>query len=229
MGRLINHSCSGLLSPPLHRICWWPVTALRSAKDSFISCSSNRQIPPPVYFLRSDCSLLFHPDTTRRRVLHITLFVCTFALAIGSEVAQGLLPNDRDFDPWDVLANVVGSLAALGLASAYHKRAVERRRKAKYSTLTGEGIPGEDDLELGESGIVSGSRDQEPDAEQQTGIIPIAPKTVEEELDNWDENAEDETWDEEDDTTGASAAGIKITPASSSADDDDAPKKVASD
>lgn len=142
---------------------------------------------------------------------------------------QGLLPNDRDFDPWDVLANVVGSLAALGLASAYHKRAMERRRKAKYTTLTGEDIPGDGDLELGESGIVSGPSNQEYGEGQLTGIIPVAPKTVEEELDNWDENAEDEAWDEEDGATGASTAGTKITPASSSVGDDDAPKKVAID
>jgi hypothetical protein len=150
-------------------------------------------------------------------------------LAVGSEVIQGLLPNDRDFDPWDVLANVVGSLAALGLASAYHRRSIERRRRAKYSALTGEGIEGEEDLELGEGGIRPGTSNDDGDGGQQTGVVPVAPKTVEEELDNWDENAEDDAWDEEDDATGASTAGTKITPASSSVGDDDAPKKVAVD
>jgi hypothetical protein len=151
-------------------------------------------------------------------------------LGVGSEIAQGLLPNDRDFDPWDVLANVVGSLAALGLASAYHRRSVERRRRAKYSALTGEGIDGEeDDLELGEGGITAGPRHQDDDEGQQIGVVAIAAKTVEEELDNWDENAEDEAWDEEDDNTGANTAGTKMTPTSSSVGDEDAPKKVAID
>lgn len=167
-------------------------------------------------------------DTTRRRVLHLTLFVCTFALGVGSEVIQGFLPNDREFDPWDVLANVVGSLAALGFASAYHKRSLERRRKARYSALTGEGIEGEEDIELGESGMISGPSNHERDEEHQTGIVPRPPKTVEEELDNWDENAEDDAWDE-DDATGASTAGTKITPASSSVGDEEAPKKIAVD
>jgi VanZ family protein len=174
-------------------------------------------------FFALTATFYFILDTTRRRVLHITLFVCTFALGVGSEVLQGLLPNEREFDPWDVLANVAGSLAALGLASAYHRRSVERRRRAKYSALTGEGIEGTDDLELGEAGVLSGPSNQNDDDGQQT------PKTVQEELDNWDENAEDEAWDEEDDTTGASTAGIKITPASSSVGDDDVPKKVAID
>lgn len=162
-------------------------------------------------------------------MLHITLFVCTFALGVGSEVLQGLLPNDREFDPWDVLANVAGSLAALGLASAYHRRSVERRRRAKYSALTGEGIEGTDDLELGEAGVLAGRSNEDGHDDQPTGFVAVAPRTVQEELDNWDENAEDEAWDEEDDTTGASTAGIKITPASSSIGDDDVPKKITID
>jgi VanZ family protein len=181
-------------------------------------------------FFALTATFYFILDTTRRRVLHLTLSICTFGLGVGSEVVQGLLPNDRDFDPWDVLANVVGSLAALGLASAYHRRAVERRRKAKYSALTGEGIEGEEDLELGEGGVGSGSGHEDAtDDGQETGVVPITQKTVEEELDNWDENAEDDAWDEEDDATGASTAGTKITPASSSVGDEDAPKKVALD
>ena len=177
-------------------------------------------------FFALTATFYFVLDTTRRRVLHLTLFICTFALGIGSEVVQGLLPNDRDFDPWDVLANVIGSLAALGLASAYHRRSVERRRRAKYSALTGEGMEGED-LELG-----AGPSNQDGDYEgQQTGVMPVAPKTVAEELDSWDENAEDEAWDEEDDITaiGPSTTGAKVTPATTSVRDDETPKKVAID
>ncbi len=162
-------------------------------------------------------------------MLHLTLFVCTFALGVGSEVVQGLLPNDRDFDPWDVLANVVGSLVALGLASAYHKRLTERRRRAKYSALTGEGVEGDEDLELGEGGIGLGPSSPDDEEGQQTGVVPVPPKTVEEELENWDENVVDDAWDEEDDATATSTTGTKITPASSSVGDEDAPKKVALD
>ena len=179
-------------------------------------------------FFALTATFYFIFDTTRRRILHLTLFVCTFALGVGSEVVQGFLPNDREFDPWDVLANVFGSLAALGLASVYHKRSVERRRRAKYSALTGEGIAGEEDLELGESGIRQGPSSAEDEAGQQTGVVSTAPKSVEEELDHWDENAEDDAWDE-DDATGTNTAGTKITPASSSVGDDDPPKKLAVD
>ncbi len=74
--------------------------------------------------------------------------------------------------------------------------------------------------------VMPGPSNRDRDDGQQTGVAPIAPKTIEEELEHWDENAEDDAWDEDDDPSNA---GTKITPASSSIDDDDAPKKVAVD
>lgn len=143
-------------------------------------------------------------------------------LGVGSEVAQGLLPNDREFDAWDVLANVLGSLAALGLASAYHRRAAERRRRAKYSALNGDGLEGED-LELGE-GANGGLGHPNPD-DQETGVVP---RSVDEELENWDENAPDDAWDEDDDVT-TSGQNTKVTPSTSSVGSEEPPKKVAMD
>lgn len=58
---------------------------------------------------------------------------------------------------------------------------LERRRAAKSYHI----VPGDDqdrDVELGEN-----------IGEQETGVTGAASRTVEEELDNWDENAED--WD----------------------------------
>jgi len=164
-------------------------------------------------------------DTSRRRVLHLTLGVCTLGIGVGSEVLQGLLPNDRQFDYLDVVANVLGSLAALGLAGWYHRRSAERRRKAKYSALAGDAPAGEEDLELGEGAGLSG-RDET--AGQETGVAAV-PRTVEDEVDNWDENAVDEAWDEDDDATTGDSAGTKITPASSSIGEEDGPRKVAID
>lgn len=127
--------------------------------------------------------------------------MCTAGLSIGSEFLQGLLPNDRDFDPYDILANVIGSTLALLLCSWYHKRMLERRRANKhYDIVPGEEL-GDDlerDVELGE-GIGT----------QETGTIPAPSvneghkKTVTEELDSWDENAED--WEDGADTTVAAA------------------------
>ena len=143
---------------------------------------------------------------------------------MGSEIAQGLLPNGRDFDPYDVLANVLGSLCAVGAANWYHKRAAERRRKAKYSALAGE----EGDLELGEGpGLATDELGRGPEREQVTGTVAV-PKTVEEELDNWDENIPDEAWDEEDE--GGANGEVKVTPATSEGDGEEVPqKKVAVD
>jgi VanZ family protein len=122
-------------------------------------------------------------DTSRRRTLHMTLVVCTLILGVGSEFVQSFLPNDREFDLYDIVANIVGSLAALGLCSWYHKRMLERRRQRK----TYNAVPGEEegDLELGE-GHETGVTDDEPRG-----------RTLEEEVDNWDENAPDD-WDEDD-------------------------------
>uniref|UniRef100_A0A8H7NIK4 VanZ-like domain-containing protein n=1 Tax=Bionectria ochroleuca TaxID=29856 RepID=A0A8H7NIK4_BIOOC len=87
-------------------------------------------------------------DTNRRRTLHMTLIVCTLILGIGSEFLQSFLPNGREFDMYDIVANIVGSLAGLGLCTWYHKRMLDRRRQRK----TYNAVPGEDeaDLELGE-------------------------------------------------------------------------------
>ncbi|KAI1185511.1 hypothetical protein F5B17DRAFT_407565 [Nemania serpens] len=128
-------------------------------------------------------------DTTRRRTLNLTLLVCTLILGIGSEFVQGFLPNGRNFDLNDIVANLVGSLAGLALCSWYHQRMLERKRQRRYSTVPGD-EPG--DLELGE-----GLADQEEgitgaDTEQAHA------RTLEEEVDNWDENAQD-NWDEDDD------------------------------
>lgn len=114
---------------------------------------------------------------------------------------QAILPNHREFDPLDILANVVGSALAIGLCSWYHKRMLERKRKNKHYDI----VPGEDEGELGD--------DAERDVElgegvgqQETGVVSATEQAgagaaqqqthVTEELDNWDENEED--WDDAD-------------------------------
>ena len=119
-------------------------------------------------------------DTNRRRTLNMTLVVCTLALGVGSEFVQSFLPNDRDFDLYDIVANVVGSLAGAALCSWYHKRMLERKRQRKHY----DAVPTDDqeDIELGEG--------------HETGVTDARPRTLEEEVDNWDENEED-NWDED--------------------------------
>lgn len=119
---------------------------------------------------------------------------------------QGLLPNDRIFDVYDIAANIGGSLTALALSTWYHKRMLERKRAAKQYAI----IPGDDgDLELGE-GVGLG--------DQESGVVHVdtAPAAVslEAEVDNWDENAED-AWDD-DHADSAEGEGPK-TPSASSA------------
>ncbi|KAJ5235555.1 uncharacterized protein N7469_004723 [Penicillium citrinum] len=127
-------------------------------------------------------------DTSRRRTLHLTLVVCTLGLGVGSEVFQGLLPNDRPFDPFDIVANVVGSLGAIGICGWYHRRMLERRRASRYGMVDGDG---DDDVELG-TGVGARSREEEGMGPQESGVT-----NLEQEVDNWDENAVD-NWDTED-------------------------------
>ncbi|OCT46556.1 VanZ domain protein [Cladophialophora carrionii] len=200
-----------------------PSSALPStpaAAQPYIPSQSDKALHFICFFLLT-VVFYFIFDTARRRVIHLTLIICTLLLGVGSEVAQGLLPNDREFDAWDVLANVLGSLAALGLASAYHRRSAERRRRAKYSALTGDGLEGED-LELGER--ANGAMRAGDDG-QETGVVPA--RTIEEELDNWDENAPDDAWDDDDDTTATQ--NTKVTPSTSSVGSEEPPHKVAVD
>ncbi|KAG8669881.1 hypothetical protein FPOAC2_09223 [Fusarium poae] len=121
-------------------------------------------------------------DTNRRRVMNMTLVVCTIILGVGSEFVQSFLDNGREFDLHDIVANLIGSLLGVGLCSWYHKRMLERRRRRRYSA-----VPGEDqgDVELGEG--------------HESGVVEGASRslTLEEEVDNWDENQIDDDWDEE--------------------------------
>ncbi|UKZ87153.1 uncharacterized protein TrAFT101_002961 [Trichoderma asperellum] len=121
-------------------------------------------------------------DTSRRRTLNMTILVCTVILGIGSEFVQSFLPNDRDFDLYDIVANIIGSLLGAGICAWYHKRMLERKRQRKHY----DAVPGEDteDVELGEG--------------QESGILSASTRsrTLEEEVDNWDENEED-NWDDD--------------------------------
>ena len=132
-------------------------------------------------------------DTNRRRTLNLTLIVCTGILGVGSEFLQGFLPNGRVFDIYDIVANVVGSLASLGLCSWYHKRMLERKRQRKsYNAVPGED---EDDLELGEGAGPADGQEEGVTAGPSAGGERTT--TLEQEVDNWDENAVD-AWDEDD-------------------------------
>jgi hypothetical protein len=103
-----------------------------------------------------------------------------------TRITANIPQNGRIFDAFDILANDAGSLLALALSTWYHKRMLGRKRASKHYNL----VPGnsDDDLEFGET--VANLEDQE------SGVISA---TLEQEIDNWDENAED--WDDDDPTT----------------------------
>jgi hypothetical protein len=86
---------------------------------------------------------------------------------------------------------------------------LERRRQSKtYNIVPGDELD-DQDVELGE-GIGAGS--------QETGVIETSALTVTEELDNWDENAEE--WDEDETTVVESADGTTQKSTANSSGDD---------
>lgn len=127
----------------------------------------NQQLLHFVTFFILTITFYWIFDTTRRRALNFTLVAMTFGLGLGSEALQGLLLNGGQFNPLTIAANVIGSLLGLGLCSLYHKRMLDRRRRAKgYSTVPQDGEG--DDLELGgqESGVLAeDARDSSLDGE----------------------------------------------------------------
>jgi len=156
-----------------------------------------------VIFLLLTMCFYWILDTNKRRALQLTLFVCTFGMSVGSEIIQGLIPNGREFDPFDIVANVAGSGCAIVICQWYHKRMLERKRQSKSFTLVGEAD--EFDLELGD---------------QEEGVVRNS--TLEQELDNWDENAED--WDNDDPTGTETDGEPSKTPTSSVEDGIDSTK-----
>jgi VanZ family protein len=155
-------------------------------------------------------------DTSRRRTLNLTFITCTVVLGIGSEFLQHLVPNGRDFDLWDIVANVVGSVSALGVCSWYHMRMLERKRVRRGYGAVATGEEGED-LELGERlGVGVGAQENgEVVASTATTAGVARGKNLEEEVDNWDENLDD-GWEEETDEHTEGEGGLK-TPSASSA------------
>ena len=122
--------------------------------------------------------------------------------------------NGREFDIYDIVANCAGSGIAVLACTWYHKRMLERKRAKKYTA-----VPGDDeelDLELGGG---------EDDA-QETGVArppPPQQRSLEQEVDNWDENAEDWDADEQEANAPDATGGAAEEPASAVAADE--PKK----
>ncbi|PMD13969.1 hypothetical protein NA56DRAFT_401597 [Hyaloscypha hepaticicola] len=167
-----------------------------------------------TFFILTTC-FYWILDTSRRRSLNFTLLVCTGLLGVGSEFLQWFLPNGREFDVYDIVANIAGSLAAIGLSTWYHMRMLERKRLAKHYQV----VPGEEDVELGE-GVGA----------QDSGVVTAtaAAPTLDEEVEHWDENLED-GWEEDEHTAdSAEGEGLK-TPSASSAGEIEGEHKIRSD
>lgn len=79
----------------------------------------------------------------------------------------------RQFDPFDILANLIGSAGALVLCTWYHKRMLERKRQArKYQPVpTGEDADIDANVDVGEEmeDLEAGRVDEDENQEQDIG------------------------------------------------------------
>ena len=113
--------------------------------------------------------------------------VCTLGLGVCSEFLFSFLPNDREFDILDIVANVAGSLSAVVMCSWYHRRMMDRRRQRRHhrGPSTGARVGLVDDMDTDET------VDVELGATQKH-----APASLEQRVDEWDENDPDEEIDD---------------------------------
>ncbi|POS86278.1 hypothetical protein EPUL_001203 [Erysiphe pulchra] len=115
---------------------------------------SNEPLHVITFFILTTC-FYWILDTSRRRSFNFTLLVCTGVLGVGFEFVQSLLSTSHALDLYVVLANLVGSLSALGLCSWYHVRMLGRKRLAKQYKVVAQ-----DEVEL-EAAIGSGTQESD--------------------------------------------------------------------
>ncbi|ODQ56571.1 putative VanZ domain protein [Saitoella complicata NRRL Y-17804] len=151
-------------------LCQLPIAAWLGLAPS-LNISNDKVLHFFVFFILTT-NFYWIVDTTRRRVTHATALVCVLGAGVGSEFLQGLLPY-RDFDYFDIAANVAGSGLALLLSSWYHKRMLERKRMAKYGAVPTTDDHENRDLELGEtpsSGSLISQEEGVVSFDEETGV-----------------------------------------------------------
>lgn len=78
-------------------------------------------------------------DATRKQCMNFTGVFIGGVGGIGSEVLQSVVSApDRQFDPLDILFNLLGCILAIVLCSWYHNRLLQRRRNTRYKMLRGD-------------------------------------------------------------------------------------------
>lgn len=105
------------------------------------------------------------PHFWRPMPLFLCVFVCFFVGGIGSEVVQSLLPY-KQFDIWDVVANLLGSSLGLWVSYWAEKRVrLDREVRSLYMPLDPEAYGDDLDGQYGEGdGEDQGRDDDEDDA-----------------------------------------------------------------
>uniref|UniRef100_A0A060TC61 ARAD1D33572p n=1 Tax=Blastobotrys adeninivorans TaxID=409370 RepID=A0A060TC61_BLAAD len=101
-----------------------------------------------VFFLLAT-ALYWTVDGSKRQCMNLTAIVVGGFGGVGSEFVQSFVVPQRKFDAMDIVANLVGTGASLGLSTWYHGRLSARRRAARYRMLRGDpeqsaGQPAED-------------------------------------------------------------------------------------
>ncbi|KAH3667012.1 hypothetical protein WICMUC_005359 [Wickerhamomyces mucosus] len=137
-----------------------------------ITLPSDKLIHFSVFFVLSWLFYWLFDTQSTRMIRNLTFITCTLGGGIGSEFIQGLLPY-RTFDIYDIVANVLGSTSAIGLAILYHKKLIQRRRNERYEELRNS-IPQETediDLEMHIQTVSNHESEIESDSSRRNSII----------------------------------------------------------
>lgn len=143
------------------------IAAYLGLSDTHLSQINHELLHFALFFLLA-LSFYWLFDTTRRRALNLTLLFVTAILGLGTEILRSFFTGGR-FKLIDVIANMIGSVFAAGLCTIYHKRMLDRKRRARYGLLPQEGV--EDSLELGSQENAVSANDEGADSTDGEGRI----------------------------------------------------------
>ncbi|KAI5855253.1 hypothetical protein BZA05DRAFT_391021 [Tricharina praecox] len=127
-----------------------------------------------VTFLTLTVCFYWILDASRRRVVNLTMGVCTLVGGVGSEFVQSVATS-REFDPLDIVSNLLGSGLGLLLCTWYHRRMLERKRLTKLY----QPVSAEDDVEFENNGEELQDLEASAPARAFTATPPIPDETRE--------------------------------------------------
>jgi VanZ family protein len=104
-------------------LCLWPKSRMPVSERSHGSVPhADKLVHFAMFGAFASAWMWSAPLTTRRAARRTVVLVAAAALAVSTELAQGLPAIARDPDAYDALADLVGAVAGVAFASALPER-----------------------------------------------------------------------------------------------------------